>query len=107
MLEYVFEGTRNIWLIKLLDLGEWEEPVPCVTTGNRGIRIPLYDRNAHSGTQVVKAHSLNMILRLIVVLRIDQSSDLIKAAISQFSLYLVIQFNIVALEESATLDHGH
>ena len=53
-----------------------------VTAGNEGVNIPTYNRNAHHGTLVVEVHNLNEILKLIVVLRMNQSSDLTTAALS-------------------------
>ena len=44
----------------------------------------MYNANTYPGTQVVKGHSLNEILRLIVALKVNKILDLTTAALSQF-----------------------
>ena len=61
----------------------------------------------HPGTQMVKVHSLNEILGLIVALMVDKSSDLATAALPQFLFILEIQLNMVALKEGEPLGTGH
>ena len=77
-------GIRKISLVKLLDQWEvnsnfwkkWQVNVHWVAAGNRYVRHLMYDRNAYPGTHMMKAHSLNEILRLILLMRVNQSTDL-------------------------------
>ena len=67
----------------------------------------MYDKNVCPGTQMVKVHSQNEVLRLIVALRVDKSTDLTTRSYHNFSLIIAIQLKTVALVQSESPDHGH
>ena len=102
-----FYGTRKIWPVKLLGPWEkkWQVHVHWVAAGNRDIKTPKYDWNMCICTQAVKAHSLNEILMLIVVLRVNHSTDLTTTALLYSNLLLAIKLKMVALKQSEPWDN--